>query len=174
MIKKMTDSLKKVSSVQNIEINQRTGSMVVFHDHDAQILDSINTALTEVAGNLLEAVLEAEELEFPGLSIIAHLIRSFLGKADVKLAGITNNLIDLKMLLPIAFFAAGVFQASRTRNWLGAVPAWVLFFYAYDAYMRFHEPILIRDADDKPATSVEGVSSAQAKPTIITKQRPAT
>jgi len=89
---------------------------------------------------LFEAVLEVEGIELPGLSLFAHLIRQKLGKIDDHLARATNNVIDLKMLVPVLFFGAGIFQARRNRGWLDQVPAWVLFYYAYDAYMKFHTP----------------------------------
>lgn len=165
----MSESLSRISTIDNVEVNPRTGSMVVYHQEDEKVLESIDGALTEVASDLLEAVLEAEELEFPGLSIVAHVIGKFVGKANLKLSGATNNLLDLKILFPIGFFSAGLYQASRNRNWLGQVPAWVLFFYAYDAYMRFHEPILRPDSTHE---KIEAESAAIAEKTASKKMLP--
>ncbi len=52
----------------------------------------------------------------------------------------TNNYLDLKTLLPVAFLVGGIYQASKTRAWWNQVPAWVLFYYAFDSYVKFHGP----------------------------------
>jgi Heavy metal associated domain 2 len=139
-IKKVTDSIRKVSTVKDVQINDRTGSVVVYHEEDTKILEHINGALGEVAGEVLEALIEAEGAEFPGLSLVGTLVSSFMGKADDKLADATNNVVDLKIMMPLAFLGAGFYQASRNAAWLSQVPAWVLFYFAYDSYTRFHGP----------------------------------
>ena len=139
-IKKVHEKLKKTAGVSDVEINPRTGSVLIHHDEDPVILEKVSNSLDEVAGELFEAILAAEGIEIPGLSIFAHVIRERLSHLDNRLAVATNNLIDLKMLVPLAFFGTGVFQARRNTGWLDQVPAWVLFYCAYDAYMKFHGP----------------------------------
>jgi hypothetical protein len=129
-----------VSTVKDVQINDRTGSMIVYHEEDTEILEHINGALGEVAGEVFEAILAAEEVEFPGLSLIGTLISSFMGKADDQVSSATNNVVDLKIMMPLAFLGAGFYQASRNAAWLSQVPAWVLFYFAYDSYTRFHGP----------------------------------
>ncbi len=159
-MKRLHDSLKKTAGVKDVSVNERTGSIVVHHEEDPKILETISTSIEEVVGELLEAVLEVEGIELPGLSIIAHLIRQRLGAIDNHLAKATNNMIDLKMLVPVLFFGAGVFQARRNVGWLDQVPAWVLFYYAYDAYMKFHTPQFnppSREEQEAEAEKAEGL-----------------
>lgn len=139
-LKKLHTKLKKTEGVSDVEINPRTGSVLIHHDEDPAILNNVGNAIDEVAGELFEAILAAEGIEIPGLSIFAHVIRERLSDMDNRLAVATNNVIDLKMLVPVAFFGAGIIQAKRNTGWLDQVPAWVLFYYAYDAYMKFHGP----------------------------------
>ena len=166
-MKRMTESLSKVTSIKDVQINDRTGSMVVYHEEDTEILEHIDGALGDVAGEVLEAILQAEEIEFPGLSIIGVLISSFMGKADNKIASATNNVVDLKMLMPLAFLGAGFFQASRNAAWLSQVPAWVLFYFAYDSYTRFHGPV-----PGAPAAERVGTAADSEKPVQSTNRAP--
>ncbi len=139
-IAKLHKTISDTKGVQSVEINSRTGSVLIHHDEDPEVLNKVGDALEEVAGELFEAILEAEGVEIPGLSIIAHVIRESLSHVDNHLANATNNLIDLKMLVPVSFFGAGVIQARRNLGWFNQMPAWMLFYFAYDAYMKFHGP----------------------------------
>jgi len=138
-LKEVKESLKKVPGVNHVHINERTGSVIVEHDDRPEILASFGEAMDGVAGEVLDAVLEASSIEVPGLSILAHLIRKNLSKADTHVAAATNNVLDLKMIVPMVLFGAGITKARGT-NWWGEVPAWVCFYYAYDSYMKFHGP----------------------------------
>jgi hypothetical protein len=161
-ITKIQRSIEKASGVKSVEVNARTGSVLIHHQEDPEILSNVGNAIDEVASELFEAILAAEGIEIPGLSIFAHVIRESLSKLDNRLAVATSNLIDLKMLLPLAFFGAGVIQAKRNRGWLDQVPAWVLFYYAYDAYMKFHGPS-VRTSSAEERFDLEGVSNSEGK-----------
>jgi hypothetical protein len=138
---RIRDSIMAVPGVSSVEVNQRTGSVLVHHEERPGILESISSALDRLGEDIFEEVFEGGLDEIvPGASLFGHLIRKHVAQADSKVADLTNNLLDLKMLLPICFFGAGIFKVSRNRNWLDQVPAWVLFYYAYDSYLKFHGP----------------------------------
>lgn len=139
-LKAVEKEIKKVPGVKDVHVNHRTGSLLVEHDERDDMLENFGEAINGVASDLFDAVLEAEGIEIPGLSIFAHLIRQNLSKADTDLALATRNWLDLKMLVPVVLFGAGYFKARASSNWWGEVPAWVLFYYAYDSYMKFHGP----------------------------------
>ncbi|HEY9683109.1 MAG TPA: hypothetical protein V6C86_16140 [Oculatellaceae cyanobacterium] len=163
-LKRVHERLKKTAGVSDVEINERTGSVLIHHEEDPVILDNVSTALEDVCEELFEAVLAAEGIEIPGLSIIAHVIREGLSHADNRLADATNNLIDLKMLVPIAFFGAGVFQARRNQGWFGQAPAWILFYFAYDAYMKFHGPSVRETSAEERVDVYEQEPQEKKKP----------
>jgi hypothetical protein len=158
-IARITDSIKRVNTVNSVEVNARTGSMLVYHEEDTEILGSLQGALGEVAGELIEAALEAEAMSFPGLSIVAHLIGKTMGKADTHLSTATNNLVDLKTMLPVTFVAAGIAQSLRSGVFLGPVPNWVFFYLAYDTYMRFHSPSMSAISQKLSETKLPGQDS---------------
>lgn len=132
------NELEYIPGVKDVQVNQRTGSVTIDHDEREDTLELVGAALDNIAEELFNQLALVEEIEFPGLSIVAHGIRKYLSRADEKVAAETNNVLDLKMLVPILFFGAGVVKTRMTSNWWGEVPAWVLFYYAYDSYMKFH------------------------------------
>ena len=147
------ERLKKVPGVQNVEVNERTGSILVHHEGNGQVLDQIGSALEEVASELLEAFVEVEEDEIPGLSIVSHMLKSHASKMDTSLAEATGNLLDLKTLVPVGLLVAAIYKGLRDRAWWGEVPAFVLFYYAYDSYMKFHGPSV------RPVSAAERVET---------------
>ena len=63
-----------------------------------------------------------------------------MGRIDTSVANATGNVLDLKTIVPLGLLAAGLYKAARDHAWWGEVPAFVLFYYAYDSYMKFHGP----------------------------------
>ena len=140
-VKRIRDSVMAVPGVKSVEVNDRTGSVLVHHEERSGMLDALSAALGGVGEDIFEELIETSIEEIvPGGSIIAHLIKQRVGSVNASVAGLTNNVVDLKMLLPMGFLTAGIIQASRNRNWFAQVPAWVLFYYAYDSYLKFHGP----------------------------------
>jgi len=136
----VSERLKRVPGVTGVEMNDRTGSILVHHEDNDNVLELLGAALEEAAGELFETALEVEEVEVPGLSIIAHLIKQRMGRLDTSVASATGNVVDLKTIVPLGLLAAGLYKAARDHAWWGEVPAFVLFYYAYDSYMKFHGP----------------------------------
>ena len=68
--------LKDLPGVEHVAFNHRTGSYLVHHSRDPAMLRSIATVTGEVAGEVLEFVEEAEELELAGLCLVAGLVVS--------------------------------------------------------------------------------------------------
>jgi copper chaperone CopZ len=164
--------LENVPGVQNVEVNFRTGSVVVHHDERADSLILIGSAIENICEELFSEILAVEEIEFPGLSVVAQVIHKVLSKADLKVAEGTQNVLDLKMIVPLLFFGAGIVKSRQTANWWGEVPAWVLFYYAYDSYMKFHgvgfaETLPLRDEATEDGDTVIATATV---PRRITRQ----
>jgi hypothetical protein len=136
----IVEKLSKVPGVKSVDVNHRTGSIFVAHEEQPGILAGLGGAFDSVCDDLFEEVLEAEEAAIPGFSVMAHLIKKRAGKIDQFLAEKTNNIIDLKMLVPMLLLGAGVWKISSSKAWMNEVPAWVLLYYAYDSYLKFHPP----------------------------------
>ncbi len=132
--------LNKVPGVKKVEFNERTGSVLVHHDEVPEILGALSEALTTLGADLFEEIASEEMAIIPGVSLAAHLVKNRFSKVDRYLARITNNYVDLKILLPLIFLGAGLYQVSKRRMLFESVPPLVLFYYAYDSYLKFHGP----------------------------------
>jgi hypothetical protein len=130
----------RVPGVKKVEFNKRTGSLLVHHDETPEILGALDSVLDGIAGDLFEELAPEEMAIVPGISLVAHLIRTRFISVNRYLARMTDNYVDLKMLLPLIFLGAGLYQASKHKAWFAQVPAWVLLYYAYDSYLKFHGP----------------------------------
>jgi hypothetical protein len=137
-VNRLHDSLKKVPGVKKVEFNDRTGSVLVHHDEIPEIVNTLNTACGEIAADLFEELAGEELIMFPEVSLLAELIGKRFSRINQYLANRTKNYIDLKMLLPLLFAGAGLYQLSKEKGMLNQVPGWVLFYYAYDSYLKFH------------------------------------
>ena len=136
----IVEKLSKVPGVKSVDVNHRTGSIFVAHEEDPDILGGLSGAFDSVCGDLFEEILEEEGAMIPGFSVLAHLIKKRAGKIDHFLAEKTNNIIDLKMLVPVLLLGAGLYKIAKSKQWLAEVPAAVLLYYAYDSYLKFHPP----------------------------------
>ena len=133
------EALKNVKGVSQVEVNHKTGSILLHHDEDAGILDVVGKTLDEVSSELFEAMVAGEEAEISGLSIIGHFAHNLFSAADDHLAGATKNMIDLKLVIPIVFLGAGVMRArSSEGSWLTGVSPLILFTYAFDMFWKLH------------------------------------
>ena len=141
-LNRIRESIVNVPGVSKVEFNERTGSVLVLHEEKPEILALLDNVLNGVAVDLFEELVEVELGLFPGVSILANFIKSRSGTLNQSVARLTYNYLDLKTLVPIAFLAGGIYQASKTRAWWNQVPAWVLFYYAFDSYLKFHNPNL--------------------------------
>jgi hypothetical protein len=137
---RIVEKVSKVPGVKSVDVNERTGSVLVNHEEHPEILNGLGGALDSIAGDLFEEVLEEEGALIPGFSLLAHLLKKRASTVDHFLAEKTDNLVDLKMLVPLLFLGAGLVKVARSTNWIHEIPAWVLFYYAYDSYLKFHPP----------------------------------
>lgn len=160
-LKEVSAHIKNVPGVNNVYINERTGSIIVHHDHDTSILERLGGAIQSVAGDLFDVLVAFEEQELPGYSVLAHVIKRRFAQANSSVANATENTVDLKMLLPLAFFGWGLKQASSNPGWWAEIPAWALFYYAYDSYIKFFGPSLwLRPVSTETSASENIVTAA--------------
>jgi copper chaperone CopZ len=140
-MKRVEDSVKNLPGVKGVDINHRTGSVLVHHEAREDMLPAVSTAVDGVAGEIFETLLELEGVEIPGLSIIAHLLGTNMSNLNNTMASATKNIVDLKTVLPMGFLVAGFHVARQNPGWWAEIPAWALFYYAYDSYLKFHPMI---------------------------------
>jgi hypothetical protein len=136
-VSRLQESLKQTAGVKDVEYNHRTGSLLIHHVESPEMMGNVSNVLNTIAEDLFEELAE-ENVGLPGVSMLAHLIAKRFDKLNQYVAFRTNSYIDFKMLLPLLFMGAGLFQISKEKAAFSQVPAWVLFYYAYDSYLKFH------------------------------------
>jgi hypothetical protein len=131
-------SLKQVPGVTKVEFNDRTGSVLVHHDEIPEIVNTLDSVFQGIAVDLFEELVSEELLLYPEASMLAQFIGKRCSRLNQYLANRTKHYIDLKMLMPLLLALAGFYQISKEHGKLSQIPGWVLFYYAYDTYLKFH------------------------------------
>ncbi len=114
----------------------------------------MGSAVEEVCLEAFEALLDIEEESVPGLSVMSHMLKRNLSGLDTRVATATGNMFDLKTLVPVGFLGLALFKMFKDKALWAEVPAFVLVYYAYDSYMKFHGPsvrpisVAARDVED--------------------------
>jgi hypothetical protein len=79
-----------------------------------------------------------DELFEPGNSRSATSIMSAVDDLNRRISKTTGRKLDLKVLFPLGLGALGVGQFARNGLGLAEVPAFLLLWYAFDAFYRLH------------------------------------
>ena len=137
-VAKATRAFAKLPGVRNVEIHVETGSMVLHHDEDPGIL----MALAKVAEEAFEIALDlGDEDSGAGMdsSILGGLLQSSGTCVDNQISSATGNVLDLKTLIPLGLLGAGIARVSESGLGLANVPAFVLFYYSFDMFVKLHQ-----------------------------------
>ncbi len=135
---KIEHGLRKIPAVKNVETNHKTGSVLVHHDDSSSILQDLQTVLSKVAGEALEEMLLPTFLDVEDVSIISSIISRTAKRANRGFITYTNNQVDLRTLFPMVLFTIGISKSLQVERWWTQVPPYMFFYWAYDAYLRFH------------------------------------
>jgi hypothetical protein len=119
-MKKIGDRLKKVAGVKEVEINERTGSILVEHDQRKDMLDQLDGAVLEAAADLFELAADGEGLP---LSSLAAAVKTRLHSANSKVAEATDYSMDLRSAVPLALLGVSVVKLIQDKAWWNEVPA---------------------------------------------------
>jgi len=136
-MEKMGDRLRQIDGVKDVQVDHRTGSILLKHTDDPGIIESLMASL-EDAGDLFLSVMMEEEGPESELSIVSRFLKETLGSANTNVARSTRGFIDLRMMVPLGFLSAALWKMRGTKEWLVEVPPYVLLWYAWDSYMKLH------------------------------------
>ncbi len=158
--KQIQNSITALPGVKNVELNERTGSVLIHHEEEPNILSLLGKTLDGIAIDLcVEALAGEEMLVVSGVPVVANAIKSRLANINHYIAQRTHNYLDLKTLLPVLFLGAGIYQVFQNRTWWRQMPAWVLFYYAFDSYIKFHGPGVGYAQSHIPGNGQNGLTS---------------
>jgi hypothetical protein len=134
------DAARSLPGVDGVEANPATGSLLLHHAGAAPDLDMLSGRLGAAVGFALDLVPPRERVRVQGeVSVLAQRARVGFAELDARVAAATGGWLDLKMLVPLAFLGAAAVQVVATEGSLGAVPPYLLAYYAFDTFFKFHE-----------------------------------
>lgn len=157
LLREIQDSIAPLPGVKNVTINSTTGSLLVhydpnvhenFHEHL-----SAHAAQTELFALKPPELTEADEIadkiedEAEFLSEHSEAARAIVNlvkglNEGVKVA--SNNMVDLKVLLPLGLAVYAFGKGSHI-----VTPLWVtLAIFSFNSFVRLHHPVTTIHADD--------------------------
>jgi hypothetical protein len=151
-LRQIKENLSGSPGINSVEINQKTGSILVHHDHDTPIFDILHEAVETVGADLLTTLIEGETAELlapagilaAGVGLVVGFGKSLFSIAGSESASANHKPVipvagaDLKLLVPAAFLAAAIYKAYQTRSfWQGLTPM-ALTYWAFDTYWKFN------------------------------------
>lgn len=159
-IRKVEKAVLSVHGVKSVESRENTGSIIVQHDEKDNILQSIGDAIAKATPEIFEMLVEQEVKQVEDISLLAYLLGAGVSVLNREVARKTNNWFNLKVVLPASLLTAGVAKAVRDEGWLAEMPAWVLIYYAFDTYMKFHPmtPLKLEERMDDGGIHISGRS----------------
>jgi Heavy metal associated domain 2 len=156
-LRRVRDGLSGRPGVRAVETSAVTGSVLVHYDPArttaedvADLLEDLGLLVVEVGnggapvGHIPDVPSETGHSR-PAAGLIATL-----GDADRRLSRLTGGALDLKLLFPLALGAVGAGQLVRQGLGLSQIPAYVLLWYAFDSFFKFHQQPG-RDLPDEPS-----------------------
>jgi hypothetical protein len=136
------ERLTDTEGTHSVKVDAHTGSVLVSFDPQIQshagllaILRDLGVMASETARGI---DLDVHEVEPSGHSRASEGIVDAVSDLDRQIAKLTGHHVDLKLLFPLTLGAVGVWQLARRGAGLSEVPAYVLLWYAFDSFWKFH------------------------------------
>jgi hypothetical protein len=124
-----------------VQVSDTTHSVLVQYDRHAHsssdmmsLLRDVGVIVTETARALGEDVPDLAG----GHSTTSASIVNALSDLDQRISRWTGRQVDLKLLFPLTLGGIGAVQLARRGLGLSEVPAYVLLWYAFDSFWKFH------------------------------------
>jgi len=119
-----------------VEIGSTTSSVLIHYDQHRYSSEDLLALLRDLGLLVAETVTGVDPA--PDSSTAAEGIVGAFSDLDRRVAAASRHQVDLKLLFPLALGALGVFQLARRGTGLRDVPAYVLLWYAFDSFWKFH------------------------------------
>jgi len=134
---KLRQRLASITGVQQVDVNARTGSVVILYDAAllgaSASLRTLAESLTPIFPDLSTedlqafASLSANGATAASIPVIGEGVRTFVTSVNDNIQRVTGGNADLKILLPLALFALGVRSLLKSDKLLS--PTWYDFLW---------------------------------------------
>lgn len=143
VLRTIKSTLATHSGIHNIEVNEVAGSVAVTYDPTAHTLTGILGLLEDLnvtVGMLMDVPRIENPMTGSGHSETALTLAEALDDLNRRLATVTGNMIDLRVLFPLGLVGLGLWQISKQGLMLDMLPGWVLVWLGFDAFLKLHTP----------------------------------
>ena len=127
-MERLRRELSAQPAVKQVEVNHRTGSILVHGEVSLALEQAIGQSLELVEGAGPENVPEA------GVESVVLLVKDL----DGWIRRSTGSRLSLRWLVPASFVGLSVRQIMREGLTMGSVPWYVLLYYGVDSFLKLY------------------------------------
>jgi hypothetical protein len=127
-MERLHSQLRADRAVQDVQVNHRTGSILVQGEVGSQLEKAVRACL-----DMVEEV-GPENVQEAGVESAVLLVQSI----DRKLRRSTGSRLSLRWLVPAGFIGFGLRQLLRNGLTVGNVPWYVLLYYGVDSFLKLY------------------------------------
>ena len=132
--------LENQAGIRQVNTNTSSGSVLVRYDEQTHSHHEILSMLRDIGVILYEVAFDGErDLSDVGPSSTAAEITRAISDLDNRIYHLTGGTANLRLMVPLLMGAVGVWQIRRNGWGLTQVPGYVLLWYAFDAFYKFHQ-----------------------------------
>ena len=135
-MKRVASVLSKSVEIERVRTNLVSGSITIFSHKEQSNLATIS-ALLGNSGIILDNI-SPEKASLPGKSSAAAELIAGAAQLNQQVKTASNGAIDLRFLIPLGFSALALRQLLVKGLQLGIIPWYVLGWYAFDSFIKFH------------------------------------
>jgi len=167
----LTNLLKKKPGIARVRPNPDTGSLTIFYSEDILSFQQLSDIVGECGVFLAPPEAQStQEITTGSFSEAATEVTTALAALNQRVKRATNGAADLRFLVPLGFGTLAVRQLLLKGIQLNIIPWYVLAWYAFDSFIKFHytkEPDASSDSQ-KPGDRNRGTETD--KPPITNDQ----
>ena len=144
VLEAIAESTRTLSGVQSVEHNPTTGSLLIHYD--PQLNGNFEKQLAEHGASTRHFSLQPSQPQASGRrpsrrqSEAAKTISHFFTSVDDEVRYVTDNYLDLKVLLPLAAIGVGITTFAREGS--RVTPIWLtLGIFAFSSFLSLHSVV---------------------------------
>jgi len=140
ILHRLKAELSAQPGVYQVDLREAAGSVTVNYDPQQHSMTGILGLLEDldvVVGAVME-VPHIESAEEGGHSKAALTLTGALDDLNRRLAMLTGNIVDLRVLFPLSLVGVGLWQIRKQGFMLEILPGWLLVWLGFDAFLKLH------------------------------------
>lgn len=154
LLQRLKSRLEERDGVHQVKVNPVSGSLTLHYDHGRHGTAGV-LGLLEDLDVMVESIGHLPSVDGSGISEAG-----FIGAAEDlnrRIHRWTGLSLDIKLLLPLLFLAAGLWSTARKGLMVEAVPGWLFLWFAFDVFVKLHPPEHAGAEASAPATDKKAV-----------------